>query len=77
MASAAINTQLKNIFTFATHTGRISFISGWHDYSCKAYGLFSKVAKPSLSELLHIPWFLWLGGILGVYAISTSIYTCT
>ena len=36
---------------------------------------FQGAAKPSLSELLHIPWFLWLGGILGVYAISTSIYT--
>ena len=24
---------------------------------------------------MHIPWFLWLGGFLGVYAITSSIFT--
>jgi bacterial/archaeal transporter family-2 protein len=28
-----------------------------------------------LSEFVQIPWHLWLGGFLGVYAISISIYS--
>ncbi len=25
--------------------------------------------------MLNIPWYLWIGGCLGVYAISVSIYS--
>ena len=37
--------------------------------------LLQNQPKPSLQQLSQIPWFLWLGGFLGVYAISLSIYT--
>lgn len=37
--------------------------------------MFQDAEKPSISQLFEIPWFLWLGGFLGVYAISLSIYT--
>lgn len=36
---------------------------------------FEDATKPSLAQLGQIPWYLWLGGFLGVYAISVSIYT--
>ena len=36
---------------------------------------FQSAEKPSLSEITNIPWLLWTGGFLGVYAISMSIYT--
>lgn len=36
--------------------------------------LFQSNPKPGLQELMNVPWYLWLGGIVGVYAISMSIY---
>ena len=36
---------------------------------------FQSAEKPSVAELANIPWLLWIGGCLGVYAISMSIYT--
>ncbi|MCY1458197.1 putative inner membrane exporter, YdcZ [compost metagenome] len=36
---------------------------------------FQSAEKPTLSEISNIPWILWTGGFLGVYAISMSIYT--
>jgi len=36
--------------------------------------LFQSNPKPGLQELMSVPWYLWLGGIVGVYAISMSIY---
>lgn len=36
---------------------------------------FQPAEKPNLDTLQQIPWFLWLGGCLGGYAISVSIYT--
>ena len=69
----AINTQLKTYLHSHIQAAFISFLFGTIILAVMVY--FQGAAKPSLSELLHIPWFLWLGGILGVYAISTSIYT--
>ncbi|MFW1920298.1 DMT family transporter, partial [Acinetobacter baumannii] len=36
---------------------------------------FQSAEKPTFSEISNIPWLLWTGGFLGVYAISMSIYT--
>lgn len=69
----AINTQLKTYLHSPIQAAFISFLFGTIILAVMVY--FQGAAKPSLSVLLHIPWFLWLGGILGVYAISTSIYT--
>ena len=69
----AINTQLKTYLHSPIQAAFLSFLFGTIILAVMVY--FQGAAKPSLSELLHIPWFLWLGGILGVYAISTSIYT--
>jgi len=32
-------------------------------------------SKPTLAQLSDIPVWLWVGGLLGVYAITASIYT--
>ena len=37
--------------------------------------MLQSAPKPQLNELAQIPWYLWLGGLIGVYAISMSIYT--
>lgn len=37
--------------------------------------MLQSAPKPQLNELAQIPWHLWLGGLIGVYAISMSIYT--
>ena len=59
----AINTQFKEYLSFLIGTIVLAGIV-----------LFQSHPKPGLQELIAVPWYLWLGGFLGVYAISMSIY---
>ena len=69
----AINAQLREHLHSPIQAAFLSFLVGTIILAFMVY--FQSAAKPNLSELSHIPWFLWIGGILGVYAISMSIYT--
>ncbi|ENW79095.1 hypothetical protein F909_03420 [Acinetobacter sp. ANC 3929] len=69
----AINAQLRENLNSPLQAALLSFLIGTLILACLVY--FQGATKPSLSELSQIPWFLWLGGCLGVYAISMSIYT--
>ena len=69
----AINTQLKNYLHSPLQAALLSFFIGTIVLAFLVY--FQSVEKPTLYALSQIPWFLWLGGFLGVYAISISIYT--
>ncbi|APR71431.1 DMT family transporter [Acinetobacter haemolyticus] len=69
----AINAQLREHLHSPLQAAFLSFLVGTIILALLVY--FQSTAKPSLGELSQIPWFLWIGGFLGVYAISMSIYT--
>lgn len=69
----ALNTQLRESLNSPLQAAFISFLIGTIVLSLLVS--FEDATKPSLAQLGQIPWYLWLGGFLGVYAISVSIYT--
>ncbi|QBQ17255.1 DMT family transporter [Acinetobacter haemolyticus] len=69
----AINAQLREHLHSPLQAAFLSFLVGTIILALLVF--FQSTAKPSLGELSQIPWFLWIGGFLGVYAISMSIYT--
>ncbi|WP_130804092.1 DMT family transporter [Acinetobacter ihumii] len=69
----ALNTQLREYLSSPLQAAFFSFLIG--TLLLGVLVSFQDVEKPSLSQLMQIPWWLWLGGFLGVYAISLSIYT--
>ena len=69
----AINSQLKEYLYSPLQAALLSFLMGTIVLAVLVF--FQSAHKPSMTTLAQIPWFLWLGGCLGVYAISISIYT--
>lgn len=69
----AINAQFREHLHSPLQAAFLSFLVGTVILAFLVY--FQDVSKPNLSELSSIPWYLWIGGCLGVYAISMSIYT--
>lgn len=72
-AQTAINTQLREYLHSPLQAALFSFLIGTIVLTILVY--FQTTEKPHLNTLLQLPWYLWLGGCLGVYAISISIYT--
>ena len=68
----ALNTQLREYLHSPLQAALLSFLVGTIVLALLVF--FQSVEKPTLNTLIQIPWFLWLGGFLGVYAISLSIY---
>lgn len=72
-SQTAINSQLRQYLHSPLQAALISFTIGT---LCLVFLVYSQsIARPSLHQLSQIPWWLWLGGCLGVYCISMSIYT--
>ncbi|WP_288688830.1 DMT family transporter [uncultured Acinetobacter sp.] len=69
----AINSQLREYLYSPLQAALFSFLVGTIVLACLVF--FQSADKPDLATLGQIPWYLWLGGFLGVYAISISIYT--
>lgn len=69
----SLNSQLRQYTGTALSAALISFIVG--TLVLMVLVIASQQGKSNLSDLQHMPWYLWLGGCLGVYAISISIYT--
>ncbi|AMM28232.1 hypothetical protein BFR69_15490 [Acinetobacter pittii] len=69
----AINAQLREQLHSPLQAALLSFFIGTIVLAVMVF--FQSAEKPSLSEISNIPWLLWTGGFLGVYAISMSIYT--
>ena len=69
----AINSQLREYLHSPLQAALLSFLVGTIVLAVLVF--FQNVEKPTFAILLQLPWFLWLGGFLGVYAISISIYT--
>ena len=68
----AINSQLREYLYSPLQAALLSFLIG--TIVLAVIVLFQSNSKPGLQELMSVPWYLWLGGIVGVYAISMSIY---
>lgn len=68
----AINTQLREYLNSPIQAAFLSFLTGTIILAIMVF--FQSAPKPSFDSITHIPWYLWLGGLLGVYAISVSIY---
>ena len=69
----ALNAQLREYLYSPLQAALLSFLVG--TIALVVLVFFQSGQKPSLESLMHIPWFLWLGGFLGVYAITSSIFT--
>ncbi|RKG29423.1 DMT family transporter [Acinetobacter tianfuensis] len=69
----AINSQLREYLYSPLQAALFSFLIGTIALAILVF--FQPAAKPELADFSQIPWFLWVGGCLGVYAISVSIYT--
>ena len=69
----AINSQLRDYLHSPLQAALLSFLVGTIVLAILVF--FQAAEKPGLQELSQLPWYLWLGGVLGVYAISISIYT--
>lgn len=69
----AINTQLREYLHSPLQAALLSFLVG--TLLLAILVIVQAEQRPTLSSLALIPWYLWLGGCLGVYAISMSIYT--
>lgn len=68
----AINSQLKEQLHHPIQAAFFSFLIGT---ICLAIlFIFHPSQKPNLNQLQQIPMWLWLGGFLGVYNITMSIY---
>lgn len=69
----AVNTQLKTYLNSPIQAAFFSFFIGT---LCLAiWVILEPSTRPTFSQLANVPIWLWVGGVLGVYAISTSIYT--
>lgn len=67
----AINTQLREYLHSPLQAALLSFLVG--TLLLAILVIVQAEQRPTLSSLAVIPWYLWLGGCLGVYAISMSI----
>jgi len=68
----AINSQLREYLNSPLQAALLSFLVGTILLAILVF--FQPVGKPGFATLVQLPWYLWLGGFLGVYAISLSIY---
>jgi transporter family-2 protein len=70
-AQAAINAQLGQRFLHPMQAALASFTIG--TLACLAICLMMRLTWPSFSRLASVPWWLWLGGLLGTCYVLTSI----
>ena len=68
----AINSQLREYLNSPLQAALLSFLVGTILLAILVF--FQPVGKPGFATFVQLPWYLWLGGFLGVYAISLSIY---
>lgn len=73
----AVNSQLRQYLNSPIQAAFFSFLAGT---ICLAIMMLvmmwnGSATKPTLSQLNEIPVWLWVGGLLGVYAVTASIYT--
>ncbi len=68
----AINTRLATYVQHPLWSSFISFSVGVTTLSSLLFIL--RIPAPAFSQLSQIPWYLWLGGVLGSIFITSVIY---
>jgi transporter family-2 protein len=69
----AINSHVSQIISSSLQAALLSFTVG--TILLTLLVVLEKQQLPQLQTLLQLPWYAWLAGALGVYAITLSIYT--
>ncbi len=68
---AGVNAQLRQFLQSPYQAAFISFLIG--TLVLAAVVGFQQAARPSLQDLMNIPAWLWLGGVLGAFNVSMAI----
>jgi bacterial/archaeal transporter family-2 protein len=69
----AINTQLREYVYSPLQAALFSFLIGTIVLTFLVF--IQRAGVPNFNNILAMPWYLWIGGCLGVYAITISIFT--
>lgn len=68
---AGINAQLAKQLGHPLLAATVSFSLG--TLVLVAFILLSKISLPTVRQSVQIPWYLWLGGLIGVMFITATI----
>ncbi|MCK7609235.1 DMT family transporter [Acinetobacter portensis] len=68
----AINTQLRDYVQSPLQAALFSFLIGTILLCFLVF--VQNSTKPNFGDIIAMPWYLWFGGCLGVYAISMSLF---
>jgi transporter family-2 protein len=69
---AGVNSQLGKILGHPWQAALISFVTG--AFAMFVICLATGQAFPSYAKLVSIPWYLFLGGVLGAVLVVTAIF---
>ncbi|QDU25771.1 hypothetical protein ETAA8_08420 [Anatilimnocola aggregata] len=74
-----VNNQLKNYVQHPLQAALLSFSTGTVLLAllCAGMYFFGNVPLPEIASLQKGPWWIWLGGTLGVFFITASICLVT
>lgn len=67
----AVNSKLASQCSHPLQASVISFGSGF--LALLAVGIFLKIGWPDPARLVQLPWWAWLGGVLGTYMVTVSL----
>jgi bacterial/archaeal transporter family-2 protein len=65
-----INTQLRSLLGSPLQAVFVSFMVGT---ALVALTLVGRREVPPFAKLAHMPWWMWLGGVCGLFIVSTNI----
>ena len=65
-----VNSQLARWVGNSTLATTISFIVG--TITLLVYSFAWRIPLPAMSELSQAPWWIWLGGLIGAFFLSTT-----
>jgi transporter family-2 protein len=65
-----INTQLRSYLASPLQAVFISFLVGMLMVTLVLVG---KREAPPFAKLMHMPWWMWLGGVCGLFIVATNI----
>ena len=68
-----VNAQLAHWLGSPIRAAFVSFLVG--TLALFLISLFVRKPLPSLARLGHVPWWVWIGGLLGAFYVAGSIVT--
>jgi transporter family-2 protein len=71
IVQVGVNTTLRNALGAPVLAALLSFLVG--SVALVAFLLLSRASWPARAQWLAIPWWAWLGGILGAFYVVTTI----